>query len=107
MRKLDPRAVAAVTAGLYAAAFAYAAAKPLGYHLPDERPVSLPPGDGAELTQNTCSACHSLDYIQTQPRGLGPQVWRAEVAKMVTSYGAAIEPGDADKITAYLAKTFG
>ena len=84
-----------------------AAAKPVTYTLPPEKEIVLPAGDGAELTQAQCSACHSLDYVQTQPRGKGAQFWKDAVGKMVKIYGAPIEPKDADAISAYLAKTYG
>ncbi len=84
-----------------------AAAKPFTYALPQERPVELPPGPGVELVQSQCSACHSLDYLQTQPRGKGAQFWRDSVTKMIGVYGAPISPEDADRIAAYLAQTYG
>ncbi|MBB5685472.1 cytochrome C [Sphingobium boeckii] len=84
-----------------------AAARPVTYALPPEKEIILPTGAGGELTQAQCGACHSLDYVQTQPRGKGPQFWKDAVGKMVKIYGAPIEPGDADAISLYLAKTYG
>lgn len=84
-----------------------AAAKPLSYALPQEQPVALPPGPYVELVQSHCSACHSLDYIRTQPRGKGEQFWRDSVTKMTGVYGAPISREDADRIVAYLAQTYG
>ena len=78
-----------------------------GYRLPDERPITLLPGPGVELTAATCSACHSLDYVTSQPRGKGAQFWNDSVTKMVKVYGAPIEPADAARIAAYLAATYG
>jgi mono/diheme cytochrome c family protein len=75
--------------------------------LPAEPEITLPKGQGSDLAQGTCSACHSLDYIQMQPRGKGAQFWKDEVAKMGKAYGARIEPKDADAISAYLARTYG
>ena len=51
---------------------------------------------------NNCSACHSLDYITTQPRGKGEQFWRDSVAKMVNVYKAPLSPEDADAVGAAL-----
>jgi mono/diheme cytochrome c family protein len=76
------------------------------YSLPAERPVPLPAGVGRELVEAHCSACHSLDYITTQPPGLGPDHWRKSVEKMVTIHGAEIPPQDRAVIEAYLARTF-
>jgi mono/diheme cytochrome c family protein len=77
------------------------------YALPDEQPIALPSGPGAELTQGTCSACHSLDYIRIQPPHKGAQFWHDEVAKMGKAYGARIAPADAEQIAAYLGQTYG
>ena len=77
--------------------------------------IELPIGDtppeladpASEVVVNNCSACHSLDYITTQPRGKGEQFWRDAVAKMVTVYGAPISPEDAAAVGAELARKFG
>lgn len=95
-------------AALAAAALpAVAATKHRPYALPDEKPAALPPGSGAELTAATCAACHSLDYVTTQPRGKGAQFWKDSVAKMVNVYGAPIGKEDAEAISAYLGATYG
>lgn len=79
----------------------------VSFQMPEETiPVELADKDG-ELVAATCSACHSLEYITTQPRGLGEKFWHDEVTKMVKVYGAPIEQGDADAVTAILAKKFG
>lgn len=80
-------------------------AKP--YALPAEKQVTLPAGPGADLTAATCSACHSLDYLVTQPRGKGEQFWKDSVTKMVNVYGAPIAKDDAAAIAAYLGTTYG
>src|SRR3954467_12433052 len=69
--------------------------KPLTYALPDET-AQLRPGHGPgyEAAQNNCMACHSVDYINTQPPGRGAGFWQAEVTKMIKVYHAQI--GDAD-----------
>lgn len=100
-------AIAATVAGALALLGAGAGNRKVTYALPDEQPVTLPAGPGAELTQGTCSACHSLDYIRIQPPHKGPQFWHDEVAKMGKAYGARIDPKDADQIAAYLGQTFG
>lgn len=82
-------------------------AKRVTYVLPEEVAITLPAGDGVDLVEAQCAACHSLDYIQTQPRGKGPQFWKDAVTKMTNVYGAAIEPADAERISSYLAKTYG
>ncbi len=79
----------------------------LRYVLPEEKPVVLPPGAGADLTGAFCAACHSLDYLATQPRGKGPQFWRDSVTKMVNVYKAPVPPDAAAAISDYLASTYG
>jgi len=57
---------------------------------------------------NNCTACHSADYIATQPRGpqFKEEFWRAEVNKMIKVYGAPIADADIAKIVEYLAATY-
>jgi mono/diheme cytochrome c family protein len=83
------------------------AAKPFVYTLPDEPEVSLAAGAGADLVSANCAACHSLDYLSTQPPGKGAQFWRDSVTKMVKIYGAPIAPADADAIADYLGHSYG
>ncbi len=82
-------------------------ARPVRYDLPAETiPEDLAGTDG-EIVVNACAACHSLEYIVTQPRGKGAQFWKDTVAKMVHVYKAPIEPADADAVAAALARKFG
>lgn len=86
-------AIAALaTAGL---AGAQPAAKPPAYTAPPETSRLL---DGPDLVkaQTYCMACHSADYVTTQPRGMSAAFWEAEVVKMRSAYGAPI-PDDAVK----------
>lgn len=79
------------------------------------QPIELPVGDvppelsdaESEVVVNMCSACHSLDYITTQPRGKDAQFWRDAVTKMVNVYHAPISTEDGEEISAVLAKKFG
>jgi mono/diheme cytochrome c family protein len=84
-----------------------ASAKPMSYQLPNET-AAFKPGAGVEFAQNNCTACHSADYIQTQPRGatFKKDFWQAEVTKMIKVYGAPIEDADVAKIVDYLAATY-
>ena len=81
-------------------------AKPVTYTLPDET-AAYKPGPNLEVVQGNCGSCHSSDYVLTQPRGakFGKDFWQAEVTKMITVYGAPIEPGDVPKIIEYLTAT--
>jgi mono/diheme cytochrome c family protein len=84
-----------------------AGAAPVSYKLPDET-AALRPGPNFEVVQNNCTACHSADYIDTQPRGpkFKKDFWQAEVTKMIKVYGAPIDDSDVPKIVEYLAATY-
>ena len=95
----------AVTVLLCLAAVASSAlAEPIVYQLPPETAV-LRPGPGVE-TAGVCTACHSADYISTQPSGKGKAFWQAEVQKMIKVYKAPIGEDDAATIANYLAATY-
>lgn len=82
-------------------------AKPISYTLPGEA-AAFKPGPNLETVQNNCTACHSADYVQTQPRGVKfkEDFWRAEVTKMIKVYGAPIDEADIGKIVDYLTQTY-
>lgn len=89
-----------------AALFLAGTASSLSYTPPEEVvPVRLS-GDDAEVVRANCMGCHSLDYIASQPTK-DAAFWTATVHKMVTVYGAPVEPADADKVAAVLTATFG
>ncbi len=77
------------------------------YTLPDET-AAFKAGPNLEVVQNNCTACHSADYISTQPRGpkFEKDFWQAEVTKMIKVYGAPIADADVPKIVEYLAATY-
>ena len=93
--------------GLAATAQTNAEAKPLKITLPDET-AAFKPGTNREAVMNNCTACHSSDYIQTQPRGpkFKKDFWTAEVNKMIKVYGAPISDADVGKIVDYLAAVY-
>lgn len=82
-------------------------AKPISYELPQET-VELKPGPNVESARNNCTACHSADYIKTQPQGpkFKKDFWQAEVTKMIKVYGAPIDDADVPKIVDYLSQTY-
>jgi hypothetical protein len=101
---LAPLLTTAAIAGL---SFGIVTAAPVSYTLPDET-AAFKPGPNLEVVQNNCTACHSADYIQTQPRGpkFKKDFWAAEVTKMIKVYGAPIDEADVPKIVEYLAATY-
>ena len=82
-------------------------ASPINYELPAET-AAFKPGPNLDVVVNNCTACHSADYIATQPRGpkFKQEFWRAEVGKMIKVYGAPIAEADVPKIVEYLATTY-
>jgi mono/diheme cytochrome c family protein len=86
---------------------ATAQAKPMHYQLPDET-AAFKPGPHRDAVLNNCAACHSADYIQTQPRGpkFTRDFWQAEVTKMIKVYGAPIDDADVAKIVDYLTSAY-
>ncbi len=100
-------AIVSLGASVAGLGFLTVTAKPVSYDLPDET-AALKSGPNVEVVQNNCMACHSVDYILTQPRGpnFKKDFWQAEVTKMIKVYGAPIHEGDARKIVEYLAATY-
>ena len=104
--KIRPLALAISLAAISLASAA--PTKVVTYALPDDvEDFTFPPGEGADIAAGNCAACHSLDYIRSQPRGKSAQFWKDTVHKMIAVYGAPIEPADADVIAKYLTKTYG
>ena len=87
--------------------FGAAGAAPVSYTLPEET-AAFKPGPNLEVVQNNCTACHSADYINTQPRGpkFKKDFWQAEVTKMIKVYGAPIDDADVEKIVQYLSENY-
>ncbi len=89
-----------------AAGFGSVTAAPVNYQLPNEV-AAFKPGPNIEVVQGNCSACHSADYIKTQPPMKDRKgFWQAEVTKMIKVYGAPIDDADVGKIVDYLAATY-
>ncbi len=82
-------------------------AAPVNYKLPEET-AAFKPGPNLDVVKNNCTACHSADYINTQPRGpkYKKDFWQAEVTKMIKVYGAPIDDADVPRIVEYLAATY-
>ena len=98
---------AGLMVGVCSSALVEVSAKPISYTLPGEA-AAFKPGTNLATVQSNCTACHSADYVQTQPRGskFKEDFWRAEVTKMIKVYGAPIDEADVAKIVDYLAKTY-
>jgi mono/diheme cytochrome c family protein len=82
-------------------------AKPKFITLPPETAALKKTSEpGFELTANTCTVCHSVDYIAMQPRGQGKDFWTGEVTKMVNVYGATVQDAERPAIVDYLAHNY-
>jgi sulfite dehydrogenase (cytochrome) subunit B len=81
-------------------------AEPVDYKLPEET-ATFAPGNNRDVVEANCTACHSADYIRTQPRGekFKKDFWQVEVTKMIKVYGAPIDQADVGKIVDYLAES--
>jgi len=105
MRRIFLRTTA-VAASLAWPATCGAIAAPVNYQTPKET-AAFKPGPNLALVQKNCSACHSADYLNTQPPMKNKQqFWQAEVTKMIKVYGAQIDDADVGKIVEYLAATY-
>ena len=95
------------TAAIAALSFGSITAAPVSYALPDET-AAFGPGPNQDAVLANCTACHSADYIKTQPQGAAfkKDFWQAEVTKMIKVYGAPIDQGDVGKIVDYLTQTY-
>ncbi len=102
------RAFALGLAGLVGALSLTAAlAKPPPYVPPPET-ARLADGSDVDLVDANCSACHSVDFITTQPRRLAdPKAfWTAEVTKMRKAFGYQTTDETAARIVSYLSETY-
>ena len=106
-RTFSLAAALTLTLALSGTVFMIARAKPISYQLPEET-ARFKTADSVEAVQNNCTACHSADYIQTQPHAQKSKrdFWQAEVTKMIKVYGAPIDEGDVGKIVDYLAANY-
>ena len=73
----------------------------------ENKPVQLKQGPGLDKVEGNCGGCHSLDYVPMNSPFLNAAGWDAEVAKMIKSFGAPIDPADAKTIGAYLKQNYG
>jgi sulfite dehydrogenase (cytochrome) subunit B len=86
---------------------AAAMSEPIKFQLPPES-ATLADAPHSDVAQAACSACHSVDYITTQPRGFkDPKgFWSAEVAKMQKVYGAVVDKDIEPQIVEYLSSAY-
>ena len=99
-------AIAAAVFGavLFGGGGTHAESAPPVYKAPEEN-ATLLPGPNVKVAEEYCGACHSYEYITTQPRS-GREFWQASVTKMIKVFGAPIKEPDANAIVDYLASTY-
>jgi mono/diheme cytochrome c family protein len=83
-----------------------AATKPPPVYNPPAETSRFIAGPGVEAAQKHCLACHSADYVSTQPPHMPAAFWQNEVAKMRNAYGAHLTDDDAKAVTDYLVATY-
>ena len=100
---MKARAMAAAVFGAVLIGMAPAESAPPAYKAPDET-ATLPPGPNVKVAEDYCGACHSYEYIITQPRGagFGREFWQGSVTKMIKVFGAPIPEAEANAIVDYL-----
>ena len=67
---------------------------------------AFPAGPGVEVVQQSCTACHSVGMVMSQP-ALLTAAWEGEVNKMRAVYKAPVDAADVPVIVAYLASVKG
>ena len=72
----------------------------------DESTIVLKPGDGLDVVEGNCAACHSLDFIQMNSPIQDEKGWTETVAKMVHVMGAPITEDDQKQIITYLSTNY-
>ncbi len=70
---------------------------------PGRASAQLPDGDGKEIVQTACAACHSLGNITNS--GHSPEEWKTTVAMMLNA-GANVPADKVEVVTNYLIKNF-
>lgn len=65
------------------------------------RPSDLP---GYQLVQKNCIACHSAQYVLTQPPGSSRSYWMETVQKMQKKFGAPIDEKEMPEMVDYLVR---
>ena len=71
---------------------------------PPPAPVTLAPGDAADVVQSRCSVCHGVDRVVAVKRSKSG--WTAIVGRM-TYLGAALTPDQTKTVLDYLTANFG
>lgn len=82
------------------------AVKPPPAYSPPPETSRFIEGPGADVTRRYCLACHSADYVSTQPPHMPAAFWQNEVAKMRNAYGANLPDEAAKTIADYLSATY-
>ena len=78
--------------------------KSISVDLPDRGAMFT--GDGSDVLNNNCLACHSAGMVLNQP-ALPAAAWRAEAEKMIHLFKAPVDENDVLAIVEYLARIKG
>jgi len=69
-----------------------------------QSPSKLPDGEGKEVTERVCSACHGIETVVTERHTKAE--WQ-KVSEDMVARGADATSGDVTVIVEYLTKNFG
>lgn len=58
-------------------------------------------GPNVDIAKSRCTACHSAEYIYTQPP-MNKEKWAGIVTKMQKVYGCTVEDSEVDQLAGYL-----
>jgi cytochrome c5 len=64
----------------------------------------LPPGDGKQIVETSCSSCHSTEVVTS--KNYSKERWRSVVEAMIDE-GARLTKAEAVRVVEYLARNFG
>jgi cytochrome c5 len=63
-------------------------------------------GEGHDLTERSCTICHSVEYIPANAPAMDRAAWQKTIQKMKDRFGAPITDEEAKQILDYLAANY-
>ena len=68
--------------------------------------TELRAGEGHDLTERSCTICHSVEYIPANAPAMDRAAWQKTIQKMKDRFGAPITDEEAKQILDYLAANY-
>ena len=104
---LNSLRLSVVAAALACGVVAVAAAPKTIVLPPDGAQLIASPLPGYAKAQANCVACHSAEYMLTQPPNAGRPYWDAMTKRMKAVFKAPLNDADIPEIVDYLTATYG